>query len=63
MPCQLCQFSKFMLFSRLLIALAHHAVEVRDLNCKFDQPNSSEVLFTFPTVDQVCYMLHCVTGN
>uniref|UniRef100_A0A1B6LA84 BLOC-2 complex member HPS3 N-terminal domain-containing protein n=1 Tax=Graphocephala atropunctata TaxID=36148 RepID=A0A1B6LA84_9HEMI len=48
---------------RLLVALAHHVVEVRDLNSKTDRKNSSEVLFSFPTVDQVCYMLHCVTGN
>ncbi|XP_054266430.1 uncharacterized protein LOC128988800 [Macrosteles quadrilineatus] len=48
---------------RLLVALSHHVIEVRDLNCKADRTNSSEILFSFPTVDQVCYMLHCVTGN
>lgn len=42
---------------RLLIALAHHTIEVRDLSDK------SEPTYTVPTVDQVIQLLHCVTGN
>uniref|UniRef100_A0A1B6CI50 BLOC-2 complex member HPS3 N-terminal domain-containing protein n=1 Tax=Clastoptera arizonana TaxID=38151 RepID=A0A1B6CI50_9HEMI len=42
---------------RLLVALSHHVVEVRDLS------DEGKPAFSFPTVDQVCFMLHCATGN
>ncbi|KAB0791054.1 hypothetical protein PPYR_02854 [Photinus pyralis] len=42
---------------RLLLALNSHCVEVRDLKCE------SNLLFTFPTVDQVRQLLHCLNGN
>ncbi|KAK5638906.1 hypothetical protein RI129_013201 [Pyrocoelia pectoralis] len=42
---------------RLLLALNSHCVEVRDLKCE------SNLLFTFPTVDQVKQLVHCLNGN
>ncbi|KAF5284703.1 hypothetical protein FQR65_LT13439 [Abscondita terminalis] len=42
---------------RLLLALSSHCIEVRDL--KFE----SNLLFSFPTVDQVNQLLHCLNGN
>lgn len=42
---------------RLLVALTHHVIEIRDLS------NKGEPTFSFPTVDQVCYMLYCATGR
>ncbi|KAF5303309.1 hypothetical protein FQA39_LY10048 [Lamprigera yunnana] len=42
---------------RLLLALLSHCIEVRDL--KFE----SNLLFSFPTVDQVIQLLHCLNGN
>lgn len=41
----------------MLIALAHHVVEVRDLS------NNGDPTYSFPTVDQVAYLLHCTTGE
>ncbi|CAH0391907.1 unnamed protein product [Bemisia tabaci] len=43
--------------SKLLVALLHHVVEVRDLS------QSGEVLFTFPTIDQVDTIVHSRIGN
>ncbi|XP_060533460.1 uncharacterized protein LOC132706255 isoform X2 [Cylas formicarius] len=42
---------------RLLLALTNNCVEVRDLQ------KESEVLFTFPTVDEVVQILHCLNGD
>ncbi|KAK4878889.1 hypothetical protein RN001_011395 [Aquatica leii] len=42
---------------RLLLALMSHCIEVRDL--KFE----SNLLFSFPTVDQVNQLIHCLNGN
>ncbi|CAH2008089.1 unnamed protein product [Acanthoscelides obtectus] len=43
--------------NRLLSALMSNCVEVRDLN------NESDVLFSFPTVDEVIQIVHCINGN
>lgn len=43
---------------RLLLALSTHTVEVRNLNEK-----NADVLFTFPTVDEVTHMIHCLQGD
>lgn len=43
--------------NRLLSALMSNCVEVRDLS------NESEVLFTFPTVDEVIQIVHCLNGK
>ncbi|XP_026822959.1 uncharacterized protein LOC113560996 [Rhopalosiphum maidis] len=43
--------------NRLLIALAHHAIEVRDLS---DEAKST---YAIPTVDQVIQLSYCATGN
>lgn len=42
---------------RLLLALSSHCVEVRDLS------NGAELVFTFPTVDEVEQLEHCMNGN
>ncbi|XP_075238546.1 BLOC-2 complex member HPS3 isoform X2 [Lycorma delicatula] len=42
---------------RLLVALSHHMIEVHDLS------SERKPVFSFPTVDQVCSLVHCVTGN
>lgn len=42
---------------RLLSALMSNCVEVRDLS------NESEVLFSFPTVDEVIQIVHCLNGK
>ncbi|XP_039279049.1 Hermansky-Pudlak syndrome 3 protein homolog isoform X2 [Nilaparvata lugens] len=42
---------------RLLIALNHHVIEVRDLSM------NPESTFSFPTVDQAFFLTHCITGN
>lgn len=42
---------------RLLLALSSHCIEVRDLK---DEAN---LLFTFPTVDQVTKLIHCLNGE
>lgn len=42
---------------RVLIALPHHVIEVRDLS------SSSKRTFSFPTVDRVSYLSYCSTGN
>nr|CAD7400072.1 unnamed protein product [Timema cristinae] len=41
----------------LLLALPQHVVEVHNLE------TAGNVVFTFPTVDQVNHMVHCKTGN
>ncbi|KAG5889875.1 hypothetical protein JTB14_018922 [Gonioctena quinquepunctata] len=43
--------------NRLLSALLSNCVEVRDLN------NEAEVLFSFPTVDEVIQIVHCLNGD
>ncbi|XP_056637368.1 uncharacterized protein LOC130445640 isoform X1 [Diorhabda sublineata] len=43
--------------NRLLSALMNNCVEVRDLN------NNSEVIFSFPTVDEVVQIVHCLNGD
>ncbi|CAG9861597.1 unnamed protein product [Phyllotreta striolata] len=43
--------------NRLLSALMSNCVEVRDLS------NDSEVLFSFPTVDEVVQIVHCLNGD
>lgn len=43
--------------NRLLLALSSHCIEVRDVN------DRGEVLFTFPTVDEVTQIIHCLNGN
>ncbi|KAJ8939346.1 hypothetical protein NQ318_005707 [Aromia moschata] len=43
--------------NRLLLALTSNCVEVRDLG------NESDVLFTFPTVDEVVQIVHCLNGD
>lgn len=47
----------YLMFCRLLIALAHHAIEVRDLS---DQPKPT---YMIPTVDQVIKLSYCTSGN
>lgn len=42
---------------RLLLALATHCIQVRDLE------NKCEVLFSFPTVDEVKQIVHCLNGK
>lgn len=42
---------------KLLLALTSNCVEVRDLK------NGSEVLFTFPSVDEVIQIVHCQNGE
>ncbi|XP_025834263.1 Hermansky-Pudlak syndrome 3 protein isoform X2 [Agrilus planipennis] len=42
---------------RLLLALSSHCVEVRDLK------SDGDLLFTFPTVDHVRQIQHCINGN
>lgn len=42
---------------RLLSALMSNCVEVRDLS------NDSEVKFSFPTVDEVIQIVHCLNGK
>lgn len=42
---------------RLLLALSSHCIEVRDLNSEAD------VLFSFPTVDEVKQIVHCMNGK
>lgn len=42
---------------RLLIALAHHAIEVRDLS------DESQATYSIPTVDQVIQLSYCIAGN
>lgn len=41
----------------MLIALAHHAIEVRDLS------NESKATYLIPTVDQVIRLSYCTAGN
>lgn len=43
--------------NRLLLALTSNCVEVRNLS------NESEVLFSFPTVDEVVQIVHSIHGN
>lgn len=43
--------------NRLLSALMSNCVEVRDLS------SDSEVLFSFPTVDEVIQIIHCLNGK
>ncbi|KAJ8953684.1 hypothetical protein NQ314_007292 [Rhamnusium bicolor] len=43
--------------NRLLIALTSNCVEVRDLS------NESDVLFSFPSVDEVIQIVHCINGD
>ncbi|CAG9815124.1 unnamed protein product [Phaedon cochleariae] len=43
--------------NRLLSALMSNCVEVRDL------ANESEVMFSFPTVDEVIQIVHCLNGD
>ncbi|KAJ8982040.1 hypothetical protein NQ317_001734 [Molorchus minor] len=43
--------------NRLLLALLNNCVEVRDLG------NESDVLFSFPTVDEVIQIVHCQNGD
>nr|XP_023016560.1 uncharacterized protein LOC111505899 [Leptinotarsa decemlineata] len=43
--------------NRLLSALLSNCVEVRDLS------NESEVMFSFPTVDEVIQIVHCLNGD
>ncbi|VVC40499.1 Hypothetical protein CINCED_3A003779 [Cinara cedri] len=43
--------------NRLLIALAYHAIEVRDLS---EEPKPT---YTIPTVDQVIQLSYCTSGN
>lgn len=43
--------------NRLLLALSSHCIEVRDLSSEGD------VLFTFPTVDEVTNIIHCLNGK
>ncbi|XP_018568137.1 uncharacterized protein LOC108908554 [Anoplophora glabripennis] len=43
--------------NRLLLALTSNCVEVRDLS------NESDVLFSFPTVDEVIQIVHCLNGD
>lgn len=43
--------------NRLLLALPSHCIEVRDLNFNCD------VLFSFPTVNEVLQLLHCLNGT
>lgn len=43
--------------NRLLLALTSNCVEVRDLS------NESDVLFSFPTVDEVIQIVHCLNGS
>ncbi|XP_017770886.1 PREDICTED: Hermansky-Pudlak syndrome 3 protein homolog isoform X2 [Nicrophorus vespilloides] len=43
--------------NRLLLALSSHCVEVRDLRTEGD------VSFTFPTVDEVAQIHHCINGD
>nr|XP_022901998.1 Hermansky-Pudlak syndrome 3 protein homolog [Onthophagus taurus]XP_022901999.1 Hermansky-Pudlak syndrome 3 protein homolog [Onthophagus taurus]XP_022902000.1 Hermansky-Pudlak syndrome 3 protein homolog [Onthophagus taurus] len=42
---------------KLLLALSSHSIEVRNLK------DHAEVLFTFPTVDEVTQIMHCLNGN
>lgn len=42
---------------RLLLALSTHCIEVRDLN------SGAELMFSFPTVDEVKEIHHCINGN
>lgn len=44
--------------NRLLLALNSHCIEVRDLN-----ETNGDVLFSFPTVDEVIHLVHCLNGN
>ena len=41
---------------KLLLALTSNCIEVRDLK------NESDVLFTFPSVDEVIQIVHCRNG-
>ncbi|CAH0548559.1 unnamed protein product [Brassicogethes aeneus] len=43
--------------NRFLLALTSNCIEVRDIK------NESEVLFTFPTVDEVLQIVHCLNGD
>lgn len=43
--------------NRLLSALTSNCIEVRDLM------NESEVLFSFPTVDEAIQIVHCLNGK
>ncbi|KAI4454775.1 hermansky-pudlak syndrome 3 protein [Holotrichia oblita] len=43
--------------NRLLLALSSHCIEVRDVS------DRGEVLFTFPTVDEVTQIVHCLNGD
>lgn len=43
--------------NRLLLALSSHCIEVRDLSME------AELLFTFPTVDEVTQLKHCINGS
>lgn len=43
--------------NRLLSALMNNCVEVRDLS------NDSEIIFSFPTVDEVVQIVHCLNGD
>lgn len=42
---------------RLLLALSSHCIEVHDLK------ENGDILFTFPTVDEVTQIVHCLNGN
>lgn len=42
---------------RLLLALSSHCIEVRDLK------ENGDVLFSFPTVDEVTHLVHCLNGR
>lgn len=42
---------------KLLLALMNNCVEVRDLK------NEGDVLFSFPSVDEVIQIVHCRNGN
>jgi len=42
---------------RLLVALAHHAIEVRDLS------DEAKPTYAIPTVDQVLQLSYCTSGN
>lgn len=43
--------------NRLLLALSSQCIEVRDLS------ENGVVLFSFPTVDEVTHLLHCLNGD
>lgn len=42
---------------RLLIALPHHIIEVRDLSAE------GKTILTFPTVDSVSFLNYCSAGT